>query len=725
VVRRAAQVLLLAGGYVITGRLGLMVGATSTFATLVWPPTGISLAALLLYGSQLWPGVALGAFIVNSSIGAPPAVALGMALGNTLEALAGAYLVRRSGGSRGSIGALRPVLALIVLGALVSTLISASLGVSSLLLGGLISSGEFIETWRAWWLGDVVGALVVASLLLAWHDARPRARAHPSAEAALLAAAAIGGSLAVFSQPSVSGAAGFFQACLLLPLLMWGALRFGMRGATAAVFLAAVVAVWATALGRGPFVQETISRSLLLLQAFLAIAATGALVLGAVITEQGEALRRSELARRRSELLASLGMTLSAGRDLEEVMEEGACQLAELLGADDGALCLAEPDGRCVRGVCEIQPGSRVGALLDLDDLPHSRLAAEQRRSVYFTKAEAAGAEGEWFEKLGLDAVLVVPLVSEDRLVGILYLDYWEDRFSRSREDLDFVTTAAELCALALARAQAYEAERSSRLQAEAAEQEAKRMAELQERLVAIVSHDLLNPLNTIAGGIDLFKKRRNGHPEHWEETVLDRQSHSVQRMEEIIRTVLDALKARHAGGIPVSPAPMELGAICRHVIAELEQAHPRSRIVLSVEREDRGEWDAARMAQVMSNLVANAIRHSPEGDPVEVRIRGSVHHAVVDVHNFGPPIPPEVLSDLFEPFIRGPENSGRPEMHVGLGLFIVREIARAHGGTVDVCSRADRGTSFVVKMPRSQRRQGQETPTARLRATLPGRPRG
>jgi K+-sensing histidine kinase KdpD len=407
----------------------------------------------------------------------------------------------------------------------------------------------------------------------------------------------------------------------------------------------------------------------------------------------------AESASLRAGLLSSLGAKLSAGRDLSEVLSAASNGARAVLGGDDAALCLAEPDGRHLRGAFEIGPTGRVDALLDLDQLPHSRQAVEKRGPIYFSRAEAAGEEPDWFARLGIQGALVAPLVSEDCCIGVLYVDYAQDRFTRSNEDFAFVHAVAGLCALALGRAQVYEAERDSRRRAEAAEKEAKRIGDLQERLVAVVSHDLRNPLASITMGIDTLRKRR--HLEPWEERVLARQARSAQRMEEIIRDLLDFAKARRGGVIPVRPEPMKMEEVCRRVIAELEQANPGREVSLHVEGDDRGEWDAARLAQLISNLVGNALQHSPEGAAVEVRIRGSSRNLVMEVNNSGPAIPPEVLPVLFEPFKRGSERKGKG---VGLGLFIAREIARAHGGVVDVCSRADKGTSFTVKLPRTPR---------------------
>jgi len=145
--------------YFSTAKFGLMLDAVGGFATLVWPPTGISLAALLLFGLRLWPGIALGAFLVNFVTGAPALTAGGMALGNTLEALIGAYWLRRHAGFRNSLDRLRDVMGFIVFAAVLSTTVSATVGVSSLWLGGVMAQSASGPTWLAWWLGDMMGDL--------------------------------------------------------------------------------------------------------------------------------------------------------------------------------------------------------------------------------------------------------------------------------------------------------------------------------------------------------------------------------------------------------------------------------------------------------------------------------------------------------------------------------------------------------------------------------------
>lgn len=316
-VTHAARIVLLAALYVMAARVGLRLGAVSGFATLVWPPTGLSLAAVLLFGRKLWPGIALGALVVNVWNGAPIPVALGIAVGNTLEALVGAYALRRIPGFRVELDRLRDVLGLIVLAALGSTVVSATMGVASLYAGGLVSASRIAETWVAWWLGDAIGDLVVAPFLLAWITAPwKRASAKRLTEGLALGAAILGTSLVLFGSDTLARGVltAFRQPTTLLPLFIWAALRFGPPGVTGATVLVSAVAVSGTALGHGPFVRAELHDSLALLQGFMSVVAVTFLVLSAVTAEQERADRdrvdlfhRERLARAHAEDLQRLG----------------------------------------------------------------------------------------------------------------------------------------------------------------------------------------------------------------------------------------------------------------------------------------------------------------------------------------------------------------------------------------------------------------------------------
>ena len=258
--------------YVVTARFGLALDAVHGFAAVVWFPTGIALGALGLGGYHLWPGIALGAFLVNVSAGAPLLVAAGMALGNTLEAVVGTVLLTRVVGFRPSLARLQDVLGLVVLAAGFSTVVSATIGVTSGWLGGAIPAATAWMAWRTWWLGDAIGVLVVAPLLFVWsgHISWPPWRV-AEALAVLVGVSAL--SLAVFGPVLVPPLAGF--PYILFPALIWAAVRLGPPGAVTATGLVSAIAIWGTVQGGGPFAGQTLHENLLGLQAFAQRAARG------------------------------------------------------------------------------------------------------------------------------------------------------------------------------------------------------------------------------------------------------------------------------------------------------------------------------------------------------------------------------------------------------------------------------------------------------------------
>jgi signal transduction histidine kinase len=280
--------------YVGVAKLGLRLDAVSGFATLVWAPTGLSLAALLLFGYELAPGILLGALAVNAWTGASVPVALGIAAGNTLEAILGAYVLRRWAGFRSTFGRLRHVIGLIA-AATASTFVSATIGVVSLRLGGIISATDVWRTFRTWWVGDMLGDLVVAPLLLVWattHDLKVPLRR--PLEAVLLGAFVASASILVFFGGFAGVAYPVEFSYVLFPLFTWAALRFQLRGATLITLLASVLSIWATLRGSGPFVRETPTESLFALQTFMGCAGFTSLVTAGAISDRARAIRTRE-----------------------------------------------------------------------------------------------------------------------------------------------------------------------------------------------------------------------------------------------------------------------------------------------------------------------------------------------------------------------------------------------------------------------------------------------
>ncbi|HKY99224.1 MAG TPA: MASE1 domain-containing protein [Gemmatimonadaceae bacterium] len=295
-----AQIAIIAAAYFVVARVGLQLDAVAGFATLVWASSGIALASLLLFGYRVWPAIAIGAFAINYVTGAPIFAAFGIAFGNTAEALTACYLLNRVGFDR-HLNRVRDVIALVIAGSVLSTIIAASIGVTTLLAAGIVPRSGFGETWKAWWVGDAIGDLLVAPLILIWADWKPRLTLPRIGESVLLGAVVIAMGLIVFSPEPVPGVMNRGREYMLLPPLIWAALRFGIRGSVTATAVATVIAIVSTAYGHGPFNQGTLHDNLFALQTFVAICGTTFLLLGASIAERKEVNRQLVEARETAE----------------------------------------------------------------------------------------------------------------------------------------------------------------------------------------------------------------------------------------------------------------------------------------------------------------------------------------------------------------------------------------------------------------------------------------
>ena len=231
------------------------------------------------------------------------------------------------------------------------------------------------------------------------------------------------------------------------------------------------------------------------------------------------------------------------------------------------------------------------------------------------------------------------------------------------------------------------------------AEEHLRRTAEFRERFMSIVSHDLRNPLNAILLAAHALMRSDCVTRQHLK--AVRRITASTERMVRMIGELLDFTRGRLGGGIPISPRPANLHHLCRHVMEELEAVHLDRELRLTGTGDFLGTWDPDRLSQLLGNLGKNALDYSPAETPVDFTLHDEGDTLRVEVHNEGPPIPPERLGSIFEPFRRAVEADAHPTSGLGLGLFIVQEIARAHGGRVAVCSRDAEGTTFTVRLPR------------------------
>ncbi|HEY1553308.1 MAG TPA: ATP-binding protein, partial [Kofleriaceae bacterium] len=232
------------------------------------------------------------------------------------------------------------------------------------------------------------------------------------------------------------------------------------------------------------------------------------------------------------------------------------------------------------------------------------------------------------------------------------------------------------------------------------ARRELSRTVEYNERFTAVLGHDLRNPLNAITTSAQLLLRRTN-------QVDLARPAqrivYSADRMARMITQLLDLTRVRVASGLTLQPRPLDLGELCQLVIDELCQGNPEARVELAMTGSLHGNWDGDRLAQVVSNLVGNAIEHGDARAAVQVQLDGRDRIVSMSIANRGA-IAPEVMATLFEPF-RGSRQRVEKTRGLGLGLYISKEIIVAHRGTLDVRSSQDDGTCFEIELPKSVER--------------------
>jgi signal transduction histidine kinase/HAMP domain-containing protein len=423
-----------------------------------------------------------------------------------------------------------------------------------------------------------------------------------------------------------------------------------------------------------------------------------------LLARETAARQEAEAERTRLEVLAGLSRALAESRlSLEAVLETTCRQLSERVG-DVCALRLVSEDGQWFetraayardasveelsRALLKIRPqrtteGFAAQVLASGKPLLVSVLTEELQARL---RAMLPPEYQEYLSRIELRSFAILPVNSPEGTLGALTLLRLAPGPAYTEDDLTLFREIADRTALAIENARLF--------------QRMQEAVRIRDDLVAVVSHDLRNPISAISMAASMLLKR-NGLQD-WQAKGLSRIYSAADRATRMIRDLLDSTQAR-VGGIPVQPRPLDFHALAGHVVEEVQLAHPERNILFQSSGEAHGEWDADRMAQVITNLVGNAVQHGLAGTPVRVGSRGEDGEVVLEVHNEGPPIPAEELPALFEPFRRGRNAEGRAQGSVGLGLFISRRIVEAHGGTIEVRSREGEGTTFTVRLPRSR----------------------
>jgi len=724
---RAGWIAAIGLAYFGAAKLGLSMAFVAPQVTVIWPPTGIALSAILLLGNWTWPGIWLGAFVANATSNEPSAVAMGIACGNTLEALAGAWLLRRVGFDMALVR-LRDVLALAVLAAGLSTTISATIGVLSLGLGGVQPWTAFRSLWTLWWLGDAIGALLVAPVILTWACRRSStALSDRKAEAVVLIAGVIAIGQIIFSDRFQGPTPTPIHqlAYSIFPFLIWAALRFGQRGTATVILLASVMATWGTMRGLGPFSGPSVSISLVQLQIFMAVVVLTALMLAAALAEH----RTAEL--RRSADYAAV-RALSESRTLEQAAPRIVQALGENLNGDLTILWLAEATTGRIRSAAAWR---RPGAPIELIEEVRSEEAAAPRarwagRTVQadsgFAGRIASGRKPGWSpDILGEEGkprkrlpfvAFAAPIVLGEEVIGAVELRS-QDVCHPDEDLLGVLAMVANKISLFVER-QRVEVERAELLAREQsvraeAEDLVRRLQQIEAELrrgdraktefLAVLGHELRNPLAPLRHALDLIRNRIASDPET--DLLLEILERQLGHLVRLVDDLLDLSRIAN-GRIELRKEPVNLAKLMAHVVDAMRPVIEERRHRLSVFIDPQPlqiEADPTRIEQVFANLLNNAAKFTEPGGQIWFEARREGNDAVVKVRDNGIGIRPEMLDVIFNLFAQADRTLPRPHGHLGLGigLALVRSLVVMHGGTVIAKSGgADQGSEFTIRLP-------------------------
>jgi len=818
--------------YVLTGKLGLDFAFLHSSASPVWPPAGIALAGFLLLGPRIWPVIFVGAFLINISTAGSVGTSLAIALGNTLEGVLGAELVNRFAGGQNALDRIRDILLFVVLAGFLSTTVSATIGVTSLALGGFAPWSGYGSIWLTWWLGDAAGDLIFAPLVLLW-SRQPGLGALRArwAEALLLGATVLGMGLLVFGGILPSPMRNLPIAFLCIPPLLWTSIRFGQREAVTAIAMLCAIAVTGTVRDVGPFAIGPANESLLLLQAFMATLAVTMLPVGAGVMNQ----RRAETAVRDSEkglrlAVAAGGMgtwewSVATGRvtwspELEAIhglaprtfpgtfagfqadihpedrahvertirksLEDGTHRLEYRIVRPDGAVRWVEARGEVsydeagrperLRGICmdvttrktaeaererllaqeraartlaenveqrlafmgeiarsitasldvttvlqriadgaqalcrsdgasiflregdSLRPRYRVGPWPEIYQTlrirPGESIGGEvmltgkpTRSEDYASDPRVPASHTVLAQQTGMVCVMVVPIVIRTQVAGLLYISNRTRRVFTD-EDETVCTRLAEQAAIAIQNAELFARQAAARQEAEAANS-------AKDEFLAMLGHELRNPLGAISNAAHVLGLVENAGPlVERAQGIISRQ---VVQLGRVVDDLLDVSRVT-SGKIALEPQPLDLADLVRRVASLIgSPAH-------TVRLDTAEVWvdaDAARLEQVMVNLLQNAVKYTPAGGEIRVLVTREGPDAVLSVRDAGVGIAPELLPRVFDIFVQGEHSLDRRKGGLGIGLTLVRRLVEQHGGTVAVASEGPgKGSTFTVRLP-------------------------
>jgi PAS domain S-box-containing protein len=664
-------ILIVAIVYFAAAELGLSLASLHSNVTPVWPPTGIAIASLLIFGRRIWPGVFLGALAANLLTDLPAGPTFGIAVGNTLEALTACWLLERSNWRR-SFASLRDVMTFVVYAAVLAPLVSATIGSLSLCFANAADWARFLWLWLTWWMGDGFGALIITPLLLSWSlPGKVTSRDVPEIFSLFVLLLII--VLIVFGGWFPGPVKTYPLAYLCLPCLLWAALKFDQRVVTSAIVLMAGLALWGARHGYGPFVKPNPNVGLLLLVSFVGTSSLMTMVVAAVISERHKAEADK----------SKLGSELELNRRrIEDIVAHVPGVVWEAWGKPDTANQRID----FVSGHVEKMLGYNKEEWLSTPNFwlsivhPDDRERAAAEAAAIFASGKGGAIRFRWMHKDGHEIwVEARSIVVCDEMGPVGMRGVTMDITAAVKAEIE--------------RAELLELESHARHQAEEA-------SRLKEEFWATVSHELRTPLSAVVGWSRLLRSGQlEGDSALHAVEVIERNA-AAQR--QIIEDLLDVSRIV-SGKLRINTQPLDVLLIIHAAIESVRPAAQAKEIKITTHVEAPNtavRADLERMQQVLWNLLANAVKFTPPGGTVEVYLERYDSLAEIRIEDSGPGILAEFLPRIFERFTQADGSSTRKHGGLGLGLAIVRHLIELHGGTVSASNREAGGAVLTLRLP-------------------------
>ncbi len=635
------KIAVLAAIYFASAKFGLLLAYSTRQVTLIWPPTGISLAALILLGFEYWPGVLVGAFLANITTMETFPIALGIAAGNTLEALVGAYFLTRFNFDK-SLTHVRDVLIFVFYAAFFSTLLSAFVGTSSLILGGIGSWKTFFPVFLNWWVGDAIGDMVIAPFILTWwHVPKFEFNIKRAVEGIILFSLLIFFGLFIFT-----GVIKWFPVgvhthleSLAFPMLLWASYRFNQKGSALAVLVIAAIAIWGTVSGTGIFAQtQDVERNLLAFDGFASIISLTFLVFSSIVHERNIAENAvNEREKRFSALL------------------ENSSDAVFVVNAQ-GYIKYASPSAKTVTGFSSKELINTSGfRIVYKDDVKITRdtlnklLANPGKAFSLQNRIVKKDGEVRYMEATGVN------LLSEPYIEGIVV------NFRDINEKM--------------------------------------KLDQVQKEFVSLSAHQLRSPLSIIRWYSESILQKEI--PEELKKNLKEIHKASLD-MNSTVNLLLDVSRFE-LGRVKIKGTEVDLPSVLKNILAEKDSPLRFKKIKIidkTPEKPREIVGDARLIGVILENLVSNAIKYTPERGKIEVSFENQPGNVLFKIKDNGVGIPQSEQSKIFTKMFRGSNVKNIEPGGLGLGLYLVRLIVNLKGGKIWFESREGKGTTFFVEFP-------------------------